>query len=349
MHTAAGPEMRMGMATPLLPRPVRAAWAGLLAAVLIAIASAAVPNAAGGGSDAWRCGGKTFLPTWSPDGREIAFTCEVSSSTEALAVVDVASGAQRRLVQGLVDTFSWSPDGARIAYGDTGIFTIRRDGTGRRRVRGPSYLAGFPLWSPDGRTILFIGGSELDGRDHWRAVPAAGGRTRPVAVAAFSSSPAWSPDSRRIAFERASGDANLPATGSQIAVVGRDGKGLRVLTRGEGLRYYPVWSARGAQIAFELHRRNKRSAIVLMRSDGTRQRVLTEGSEPQFSPRGARILFAGKDGGLWTMGTDGTGLRRLTEDGNFPTWSPNGQRVAFLREGIWVMDADGGHQRRLVP
>jgi dipeptidyl aminopeptidase/acylaminoacyl peptidase len=60
---------------------------------------------------------------------------------------------------------------------------------------------------------------------------------------------------------------------------------------------------------------------------------------------------------IYTINVDGSGERRLTDtpdlDG-FPTWSPDGRRIAFTsdRDGgnweIYVMDSDGTHQRRLT-
>jgi Tol biopolymer transport system component len=60
---------------------------------------------------------------------------------------------------------------------------------------------------------------------------------------------------------------------------------------------------------------------------------------------------------IYAINVDGSGERRLTDtpglDG-FPTWSPDGQRIAFVsdRDGgnweIYVMDSDGTHQRRLT-
>jgi TolB protein len=61
---------------------------------------------------------------------------------------------------------------------------------------------------------------------------------------------------------------------------------------------------------------------------------------------------------IYMTNVDGTGERRLTDsqglDG-FPTWSPDGERIAFAtdRDGggnweIYVMDSDGRHQRRLT-
>ncbi|MBI3920925.1 MAG: PD40 domain-containing protein [Armatimonadetes bacterium] len=55
---------------------------------------------------------------------------------------------------------------------------------------------------------------------------------------------------------------------------------------------------------------------------------------------------------LWIVNADGTGKRRLTNDtvdASSPKWSPDGSRIAYLREdGLWVINADGLGKRRLV-
>ena len=313
-----------------------------VAVALVAGLASFAPSA--GSAPAWRCSGETFLPGWSHDSRKLAFVCDERPS-QTIAIVDVASGRTRRVVSGSIDTFSWSPDGRRIAYGDLGVFTIRSDGTQRKRVVSNAW-AGFPLWSPDGREILFQNGG-ADGQDHWHTVPAAGGKVRAVAVAAFSSSPAWSPDSTRIAFERAVGAAaSHPASGSQIALVRRNGKGLRSLTTGDGHRYRPAWSPNGRLIAFE-----RNGSVLVIRDDGTRSRVLTRGLEPQFAPDGTKVLFSSSTG-LATVDVRGESIRRLTDtDGDrAATWSPDGRLIAFVRDSsIWVVRADGSHARRLAP
>jgi Tol biopolymer transport system component len=52
---------------------------------------------------------------------------------------------------------------------------------------------------------------------------------------------------------------------------------------------------------------------------------------------------------IYTVRTDGTGLRRLAKNATDPTVSPDGEQVAFARkDNIWLMSTDGQSQRRLT-
>lgn len=100
---------------------------------------------------------------------------------------------------------------------------------------------------------------------------------------------------------------------------------------------------------------------------------------PAFSPNGKQIAFSSdrnlpigntsplartRSGDIYVMDIKGENLKRLTTakgwDGS-PFWSPNGKRIVFYSQrerkltpfgsfsNIWVMEADGAHQRMLVP
>jgi Dipeptidyl peptidase IV (DPP IV) N-terminal region len=74
----------------------------------------------------------------------------------------------------------------------------------------------------------------------------------------------------------------------------------------------------------------------------------------------ARATFAGTNGriafysnrptgdGIYEIQPDGSGETFITQ-GHQPTWSADGQKIAFVRAGdIWVMDANGGNQIQIT-
>jgi Tol biopolymer transport system component len=89
--------------------------------------------------------------------------------------------------------------------------------------------------------------------------------------------------------------------------------------------------------------------------------VCTPPAAEQQGPEPLVVFTSTRDAGvneIWTMRSDGTGARRLTNNpGNdqMPAWSPDGTRIAWasIRPGspareLWIMNADGTDQRRLT-
>ena len=96
-------------------------------------------------------------PAWSPDGTRIAL--ELRGDESHIGVLDVATGALTDLGRGYAP--KWSPDGSRLAFvGGTDdtldIYVMRADGTDIVQLTDDAAFDTFPIWSPDGTTILFM-------------------------------------------------------------------------------------------------------------------------------------------------------------------------------------------------
>jgi TolB protein len=125
------------------------------------------------------------------------------------------------------------------------------------------------------------------------------------------------------------------------------------------------WSADGRWIAYsEYDGRTPFDAagwsIFISAPDGSgRRRLVERAMFVAWSPDGKRLAFgSGRDGNpeIYTIGADGAGLSRLTDDpakDQHPAWSPDGKQIAFSSnragsEGIFVIPAAGGEARRLT-
>lgn len=138
------------------------------------------------------------------------------------------------------------------------------------------------------------------------------------------------------------------------------------LTQEAGRELQPTLSPDGKFVAYASDA-GGRWDVYLLRVGGRNPINLTASSaaddrHPAFSPDGASIAFRSErdGGGIFVMGATGEAVRRLTDFGHNPAWSPDGTRLAVADEsidgypysrytdsGLWVVDVETGEAREI--
>jgi sulfatase modifying factor 1 len=96
--------------------------------------------------------------------------------------------------------------------------------------------------------------------------------------------------------------------------------------------------------------------IWSMRANGSDQKPLTRGTEPDADPRfstdGKRILYTALHGGfpeVWVMNRDGSAAQKVTS-GCQSDWSPDGRWIAFIRDNqAMIRELASGRESRVTP
>ena len=292
-------------------------------------------------------GGHAERPTWSPNGREIAYvwrppdrsSCEIrSTSVDGGGPLKLADCPARSVVY-----LDWNPkDADQIAFspmvpgspGGTRIQLLRR-GQGWAAEPfdyGPmaTPVDLYPRFSPDGRRIAFRRGANPTSDLY--VVPAVGGEvTRLTTLRAEINGFDWLPDGSGLVFSsNHEGDRALYAL---------DLDSRRIAPLGIHDASSPDISNRDGSLAFRLEA--WRSAVAEYPLDGGERRLLSPSSGRDFSAAtsadDATVVFASdRDGSsqLWRLDRADGRLARLTRHDSgrveSPVLSADGQRVLYL-------------------
>ena len=114
---------------------------------------------------------------------------------------------------------------------------------------------------------------------------------------------------------------------------------LRRLTELPGAELQPTLSPDGRMIVYASAAAGNLD-LYLLRVGGDRAIALTtdpaDDSRAAFSPDGERIAFRSErdGGGLFVMGATGESVRRVTDAGFDPSWSPDGRRLVYATEEV---------------
>ncbi len=316
-------------------------------------------------------------PTWSPDGKMLAFTVGTSPGDEGRGIVFVPLGTDGRaagsptrieLRDGTNSKLAgWSSDNQiAVMFSAPELYAIYTVPiSGGQAVQLTSKPAQMPSWTPDGKRIFFDG---MHGDDEWPSIefiPAAGGKvtriplrgpfrigmTRPGRISI-------SPDGKKILF---AGDYIPRGAGFSVrifAVTIEGGEVTEIPTGGRDA-YYPGFSPDGRAIAFlgdeEIRKNVRLCNIYRIPVEGGESRPLTSQADKvmdatiAWSPNGKDIAFYSEDNKLKLAGAEGgpskvlvEGLRGYRRDSGL-VWSPDGKELAYITQGkIFRLNLESG-------
>lgn len=229
-------------------------------------------------------------PVWSPDDSKILFVKgdDVFSTKYDIYVTDSDGANQQRLTTDKA-TFSpqWFPDGKTIAFvadgnDGCGIYTMRADGSGQKRISPAGRCFNSPQVSPTGNKIAMVSADWEGSQVFVMGVNGANLKQLTTTVnpkyhdtgypREGNHSPVWSPDGSRIAY--VSWGNGTP----DIFVMNPDGSNNKRLTNSEKRDENPCWTKDGKYILFSTSRDVTPNGfeIYIMKANGQSQTPLTK-------------------------------------------------------------------------
>ena len=187
-------------------------------------------------------------PSWSPDGKRIAFASGRSGNLDVFVMNADGTGTSKLTSEEGDDQHpTWSPDGRRIAFEHSDdIYVMSAQGAAARVISDPAAAESEPAWAPNGRWIAYVRRTlGTDAYELWITRPDGSAPRQVTALHARSVNPAWSPDSTRLAF---ASNALGPLYDIYTIVVGE--KRIRRMTSAGPDAFEPAWSPDGSRIAF---------------------------------------------------------------------------------------------------
>jgi Tol biopolymer transport system component len=288
-----------------------------------------------------------YEPSFSPDGSRIAFRSDRDGG--GIYLLPALGGEPTRIArEGRRPRFS--PDGAWIAYsvggkrffpvapGSGKLYIVPAGGGAPVELQPGFASAHYPVWSPDGKHVLFLGRSKADGPVEetfdWWVTPVGGG-------------PAVKTGALAVLRRRRLQVPNFPYP-SAMQADAWVGNEVLFAAQSQSQESSNLWripiSPETWQVSEEPERLTFGTGLEMQASAASHTGDLVFAS-------GATIAD------IWSLSADGTGaLRRLTENTAYDFWpsvSADGRKIMFIssRSGnsdVWVKDLETGKETALT-
>jgi Tol biopolymer transport system component len=225
---------------------------------------------------------------------------------------------------------------------DEEIFSMKPDGSDRKRLTNNGVSDSDPAVSANGRWVVFE--REVGGTDEIFKMRANGTRVKRLTKNSGSSiedaDPAWSPSGNRIVFVSDRGASTL-----LVYTMRANGNDVDPVTAASLEDSSPHWSPDGKWIAFtRFLGGDPDSAICLVRPNGNNDHCITGAffdfvSDPDWSPNSKLITFEGEEqddvwigDNVFVVQRNGMDLVRLTsrdDSPGDPAFSPTGKKIIY--------------------
>ncbi|HET9252011.1 MAG TPA: hypothetical protein VFP58_07845 [Candidatus Eisenbacteria bacterium] len=228
-----------------------------------------------------------------------------------------------------------------------------------------------PVWSPDGRQIVFSSGAFMQHQIY--VMNADGSDTRRLTSGEQNRWPSWSPDGKLIVFM-----SDRDGQG-ELYVMNADGTGQRRLTNSPVHEFAPAWSPQGEVLVCLAEMPGaKQQLLIVSVADGSTTRIDGDHlyyGRPAWLPDGSRFLIAAHRDDratandrwkvptrIYSFGLEEGDLRAVTKEGQDtnPWPSPQGDRFVFdTGDGsgwssdrgqwdLWIFRVRDGQRKRLT-